>query len=274
MCQAVSTMSSKPRAIIWNTTLVMASIIWRWASWRWICSHSYSTPCCTWLMSLTDKSENSVAPVKASSTTFNPWQNTWFLRFGSSWLPLCSLTQNLERPPIPPKFLNLQLLAQKDFCWRQGNLSVVQTCRCYGRSVMKFFQEALIAKLGSGKSQPSLLPQPTTWIFPMFQPFCQCVSPTFNQIKMTICCERWLEPWWNAWCAGCAGSPKDPACPTCFTKSGRERESPSRDGMRWNTTRGLIMLFVSGFSSQDRQVKAKLKEQTVSCATNSKNHLS
>ena len=41
-------------------------------------------------------------------------------------------------------------------------LSVVQTCRRQGRSVMKFFQSALIAKSGSGKSQPCLLPQPTT----------------------------------------------------------------------------------------------------------------
>ena len=41
-------------------------------------------------------------------------------------------------------------------------LSVVQTCRRQGRSVMQFFQSALMVKSGSGKSQPSLLLQPTT----------------------------------------------------------------------------------------------------------------
>ena len=41
-------------------------------------------------------------------------------------------------------------------------LSVVQTCRRQGRSVIKFFQSALMAKSGNGNSQPSLLPQPTT----------------------------------------------------------------------------------------------------------------
>ena len=41
-------------------------------------------------------------------------------------------------------------------------LSVVQTCRRQGRSVIEFFKQALMAKSGSGKFQPSLLPQPTT----------------------------------------------------------------------------------------------------------------
>ena len=41
-------------------------------------------------------------------------------------------------------------------------LSVVQTCRRQGRSVIEFFKEALMAVSGSGKPTPSLLPQPTT----------------------------------------------------------------------------------------------------------------
>lgn len=41
-------------------------------------------------------------------------------------------------------------------------LSVVQTLRRQGRSVMRFFQAAVMASLGNSKSQPSLLPQPTT----------------------------------------------------------------------------------------------------------------
>lgn len=41
-------------------------------------------------------------------------------------------------------------------------LSVVQSCRRQGRSVIEFFKQALMAKSGSGTSQPSLLPQPTT----------------------------------------------------------------------------------------------------------------
>ena len=41
-------------------------------------------------------------------------------------------------------------------------LSVVQTCRRQGRSVLTFFREALMAKLGSGNPLPSLLPQPST----------------------------------------------------------------------------------------------------------------
>lgn len=39
-------------------------------------------------------------------------------------------------------------------------LSVVQTCRRQGRSVMNFFQEALMAITESAKTHPSLLPQP------------------------------------------------------------------------------------------------------------------
>ena len=41
-------------------------------------------------------------------------------------------------------------------------LSVIQTCRRQGRSVMNFFRKALMARSKSGTSQPSLLPQPTT----------------------------------------------------------------------------------------------------------------
>jgi len=41
-------------------------------------------------------------------------------------------------------------------------LSVVQTCRRQGRSVLTFFKQALIANSGSGNSRPSLLPQPST----------------------------------------------------------------------------------------------------------------
>jgi transposase len=39
-------------------------------------------------------------------------------------------------------------------------LSVVQTCRRQGRSVMEFFQEALMEKSIGNKSSPSLLPEP------------------------------------------------------------------------------------------------------------------
>jgi transposase len=50
----------------------------------------------------------------------------------------------------------------KRFAQTADLLSVVQTCRRQGLSVVKFFQAALMAKLGSGKSEPSLLPQPIT----------------------------------------------------------------------------------------------------------------
>jgi len=83
----------------------------------------------------------------------------------------------LDHPEVPPdnnqaeRSLRLAVTKRKvsggsrsmaRFAQTADLLSVVQTCRRQGRSVMKFFQEALMAKSGSGKSQPSLLPQPTT----------------------------------------------------------------------------------------------------------------
>jgi len=49
-------------------------------------------------------------------------------------------------------------------------LSVIQTCRRQGRSIIEFFKQALMAKSGSEISYPSLLPQPTTnpYALPMF----------------------------------------------------------------------------------------------------------
>ena len=47
-------------------------------------------------------------------------------------------------------------------------LTVVQTCRRQGRSVMEFFRQALMFKSGRGQSQPSLIHQPTTWILTIF----------------------------------------------------------------------------------------------------------
>lgn len=83
----------------------------------------------------------------------------------------------LEHPEVPPdnnlaeRSLRLAVTKRKvsggsrsmaRFAQTADLLSVVQTCRRQGRSVMQFFQEALMVKSGSGKSQPSLLPQPTT----------------------------------------------------------------------------------------------------------------
>ena len=41
-------------------------------------------------------------------------------------------------------------------------LTVVQTCRCQGRSAIEFFKQALMATSTSEKLAPSLLPQPST----------------------------------------------------------------------------------------------------------------
>lgn len=83
----------------------------------------------------------------------------------------------LDHPEVPPdnnqaeRSLRLAVTKRKvsggsrsleRFAQTADLLSVVQTCRRQGRSVMEFFRQALMAQLGSGKSQPSLLPQPTT----------------------------------------------------------------------------------------------------------------
>jgi len=83
----------------------------------------------------------------------------------------------LDHPEVPPdnnqaeRSLRLAVTKRKvgggsrsmeRFAQTADLLSVVQTCRRQGRSVMEFFRQALMAKSGSGKSQPSLLPQPTT----------------------------------------------------------------------------------------------------------------
>ena len=83
----------------------------------------------------------------------------------------------LDHPEVPPdnnqaeRSLRLAVTKRKvsggsrameRFAQTADLLSVVQTCRRQGRSVIEFFTQALIAKSGSGKSQPSLLPQPST----------------------------------------------------------------------------------------------------------------
>ena len=83
----------------------------------------------------------------------------------------------LDHPEVPPdnnqaeRSLRLAITKRKvsggsrsmpRFAQTADLLSVVQTCRRQGRSVMEFFRQALMAKSGSGKSQPSLLPQLTT----------------------------------------------------------------------------------------------------------------
>ena len=52
--------------------------------------------------------------------------------------------------------------SMKRFTQTADLLSVVQTCRRQGRSVIEFFKQALIAKSSTSKSPPSLLPQPST----------------------------------------------------------------------------------------------------------------
>jgi transposase len=83
----------------------------------------------------------------------------------------------LNHPEVPPdnnlaeRSLRLAVTKRKvsggsrsmdRFAQTADLLTVVQTCRRQGRSVMEFFRQALIAKSESGKSQPSLLPQQTT----------------------------------------------------------------------------------------------------------------
>ena len=83
----------------------------------------------------------------------------------------------LDHPEVPPdnnqaeRSLRLAVTKRKvsggsrsmqRFAQTADLLSVVQTCRRQGRSVIEFFKEALIAASGSGKPTPSLLPQLTT----------------------------------------------------------------------------------------------------------------
>lgn len=83
----------------------------------------------------------------------------------------------LDHPEVPPdnnlaeRSLRLAVTkrkvsggsrSMKRFAQTAALLSVVQTCRRQGRSVMEFFKQALMAKSGSGKPTPSLLPQPST----------------------------------------------------------------------------------------------------------------
>ena len=83
----------------------------------------------------------------------------------------------LDHPQVPPdnnlaeRSLRLAVTKRKvsggsrsfeRFAQTADLLSVVQTCRQQGRSVIEFFEQALIAKSGSAKSQPSLVPQPST----------------------------------------------------------------------------------------------------------------
>lgn len=83
----------------------------------------------------------------------------------------------LDHPEVPPdnnraeRDLRLAVTKRKvsggsrsmeRFAQTADLLSVVQTCRRQGRSVIEFFKQALIAKSGSGKPTPSLLPQPST----------------------------------------------------------------------------------------------------------------
>lgn len=83
----------------------------------------------------------------------------------------------LDHPEVPPdnnqaeRSLRLAVTKRKvsggsrameRFAQTADLLSVVQTCRRQGRSVIEFFQEALMAASVSGKPTPSLLPQPTT----------------------------------------------------------------------------------------------------------------
>lgn len=83
----------------------------------------------------------------------------------------------LDHPEVPPdnnlaeRSLRLAVTKRKvsggsrsmgRFAQTADLLSVIQTCRRQGRSVMEFFRKALMARSESGTSQPSLLPQPTT----------------------------------------------------------------------------------------------------------------
>lgn len=83
----------------------------------------------------------------------------------------------LDHPEVPPdnnlaeRSLRLAVTKRKvsggsrsmgRFAQTADLLSVIQTCRRQGRSVMEFFRKALMARSESGTSQPSLLPQLTT----------------------------------------------------------------------------------------------------------------
>lgn len=83
----------------------------------------------------------------------------------------------LDHPEVPPdnhlaeRAMRLAVTKRKvsggsrsmhRFAQTADLLSVVQTCRRQGRSVIEFFKQALMAKSGSGNPTPSLLPQPTT----------------------------------------------------------------------------------------------------------------
>jgi transposase len=83
----------------------------------------------------------------------------------------------LDHPEVPPdnnqaeRSLRLAVTKRKvsggsrsltRFAQTADLLSVVQTCRRQGRSVIEFFKQALMVTSDSGKSQPSLLPQPST----------------------------------------------------------------------------------------------------------------
>lgn len=80
----------------------------------------------------------------------------------------------LEHPEIPPdnnqaeRSLRLAVtkrrvsggsLSMKRFQHTANLLSVVQTCRRQGRSIIDFFAQALIADSHNSQSRPSLLPQ-------------------------------------------------------------------------------------------------------------------
>ncbi len=81
----------------------------------------------------------------------------------------------LDHPEVPPDNnlaeRNLRLAAtkrkvsggsrsMKRFQETADLLSVVQTCRRQGRSVLEFFRKALMTQIELGKSSPSLLPEP------------------------------------------------------------------------------------------------------------------
>lgn len=83
----------------------------------------------------------------------------------------------LDHPEVPPdnnraeRDLRLAVTKRKvsggsrsltRFAQTADLLSVVQTCRCQGRSVIEFFKQALMAASASEKIAPSLLPQPST----------------------------------------------------------------------------------------------------------------
>ncbi len=83
----------------------------------------------------------------------------------------------LDHPQVPPdnnraeRDLRLAVTKRKvsggsrsltRFAQTADLLSVIQTCRRQGQSVIEFFKKALMAVSGSGNPTPSLLPQPST----------------------------------------------------------------------------------------------------------------